>query len=94
VDGNKNRFIEKIYKEKDMSIKEQRIKRKGEIMEKIINYTNCDFCNKKNVCKYKDSLDDISQYLIKWSEIIEKSNLPFSINIKCSESITGSYVLR
>lgn len=46
------------------------------------NGRNCKKCNKSNVCKYKDTVEDHVKMLI---STLEKQELPLSVNINCRE---------
>ena len=46
------------------------------------NGRNCEKCNKSNVCKYKDTVEDHVKMLI---STLEKQELPLAVNINCRE---------
>lgn len=48
----------------------------------VSNGRNCSTCNKKNVCKYKESVIEEVERLL---SSIESLQMPLSLNINCQE---------
>lgn len=59
----------------------------------ITGKRDCEHCNKKNVCKYKERMEEAIDYLNNLDHDNERfSDLPLVIDIKCKEfniSYTG-----
>lgn len=54
----------------------------GTIHIETSNGKNCTKCNKSNVCKFKDTVEDHVKMMI---STLEKQELPLAVSINCRE---------
>ena len=55
------------------------------------NMRNCEYCGKKNVCKYKERVEDAMAHLdnLLGGDDEQFADLPLIVNVKCKEFSIG-----